>query len=141
VYQMLRVRLHPTGAGVAMSSKHFRARVLVALGAEGARFWTWEVRSLPEYTIFRTRNEVGGGFPWCVSGARHDVDYDPNSFPVARATARDAIYTTSHYPPNSGDLMDLYVEAFRKVWRNLDALAAIELPPELPEDEVEDFTA
>lgn len=140
VYQMFRLRLDPDRAGVAMAPGEFRTRVLAALNAEGARFWTWEVRSLPEYTIFRTRNSAGGGFPWCISGARQDMAYDPADVPVARATAQDAIFTTSHYPPNTPELMYAYVAAFRKVWANLDALIAIALPLEQPVDEVEDFT-
>ena len=33
-------------------------------------------------------------------------------------------YGIAHYPPNDEDLMKGYVEAFRKVWDHLDAVAA-----------------
>lgn len=140
VYQLYRIRLDPVRAGVRMPHEAFRARLLSALCAEGARFWTWETRSLPEYDIFRTRNAAGGGFPWTLRAAETLPDDRPDLYPIARAIARDAIYTNSHFPPNGAALMEAYVSCFRKVWEHLDDLQEIPLQPPSQEGEVEDFT-
>ncbi|HYC89757.1 MAG TPA: DegT/DnrJ/EryC1/StrS family aminotransferase [Thermoanaerobaculia bacterium] len=122
IYQMFRVRLDPAALGLDLDAESFRERVVAALQAEGAQWWIWERKSLPEYTLFQTRNRHGRGFPWSVSPAHASLTYHPDEYPVAMATARDAIFTYGHYPQNPPELIDLYVEAFQKVWRNVESL-------------------
>lgn len=131
VFQMIRLRLDPGAIGFPLKNTGFRARVLAALAAEGARWWTWEAKPLPAYSLFRTLNAAGGGYPWCLSKWRRTMSYDLADYPVSCATAEDAIFTTAHYPPNNHSLIELYIEAFHKVWGRLEEVCAL---PEQPLD-------
>ncbi len=129
IYNMIRIRLDPAALGIDMDASVYREKVIRALQAEGAIWWIWERKALPAYRLFQTKNIDGGHYPWCLPQAREDISYLPESYPISVATAKDSIYTTAHFPPNSTALMDQYVEAFLKVWRNLDEVLRIEVPP------------
>ncbi len=135
IFQMIRLRIDNQSLGYALSAEELRERIVLALTAEGANWWIWERKPLPSYAIFRSLNAEGGNFPWCASKTRKDMTYRTEDYPVSLDTARDSIFTASHFPPNGLQLMDLYIEAFRKVWANLDAVAEIPLPP--PEDRIQ----
>lgn len=122
VYQMLRIRLLPGELGIDVAPEEFRERVVAALAAEGAKWWVWERKALPEYEVFRDRNRAGRHYPWSLFDWSRDLAYDPSAYPVSVATARDAIFTYGHYPQNDPVLVDLYAAAFHKVWEEIHTL-------------------
>jgi dTDP-4-amino-4,6-dideoxygalactose transaminase len=125
IFQMIRVRINAEILGLKLSSEELRERIVFALAAEGANWWIWERKPLPAYSIFQSLNADGDGYPWCLSQTRKNINYHPENYPVSLATSRDSIFTTAHFPPNTANLMELYVEAFHKVWANLDAVSKL----------------
>src|SRR5262249_34826435 len=121
IYQIVHLRLDVA----RQQLPDFRDRVAKALRAEGANFWVWQRKSLPGYTIFQQVNHHPDTHPWSLRRDRKNVAYHVENYPVALSLSQNSLYTASHYPPNSVDLMDLYVEAFRKVWAHRDDLARI----------------
>ena len=63
------------------------------------------------------------GFPWTADICRRDVDYSRGICPVAENLQAES-YLGYQMCLNdlSNDDVDLIIEAFRKVWSNLDAL-------------------
>ena len=125
IFQMIRVRVNAEILGLKLSSEELRERIVFALAAEGANWWIWERKPVPAYSIFQSLNADGDGYPWCLPQARKNISYHPGNYPVSLATSRDSIFTTAHFPPNTANLMELYVEAFHKVWANLDAVSKL----------------
>lgn len=128
VFQMFRIRISEGAVRRDLSAAEMRERIVAALVAEGAIWWIWERKPLPAYNLFQTLNADGRGFPWSLTGTRQGIRYRPEDYPVSVATCDDSIFTSSHFPPNGPDLIDLYVEAFKKVWDNLDAVASLPAP-------------
>lgn len=112
VFQMFRLRVGAAARTMGMSAETLREKVIRALQAEGARWWIWERKPLPSYALFQAPHD---GRAW---------NWRAHAIPNSEALASDALFTYAHYPPNDEDLMDRYVEAFRKVWEQLDAVAA-----------------
>jgi perosamine synthetase len=129
IFQMIRLRINSEELGFQLSPEELRERILLALVAEGTNWWIWERKPLPAYSIFQSLNSNGGGYPWCLPQARKNISYCPENYPVSLATARDSIFTTAHFPPNSKTLMDLYIETFHKVWANLDSISKLSISP------------
>jgi len=125
IFQMIRVRINAEILELKLSSEELRERIVLALVAEGVNWWIWERKPLPAYSIFQSLNADGDGYPWCLPQARKNISYHPENYPVSLATSRDSIFTTAHFPPNTANLMELYVEAFHKVWANLDAVSKL----------------
>jgi dTDP-4-amino-4,6-dideoxygalactose transaminase len=123
IYQMVHVRLEPDRQKLA----NFRDRIVKALRAEGTNFWVWQRRPLPGYTVFQQVNNHPDAHPWSLRRNRKSIEYRIEDYPVALSLAQNSLYTASHYPPNSTELMDLYAEAFRKVWAHRDELARVQM--------------
>lgn len=119
IYQLLRLHLLPLDLGLSIDVELFRYRLLLALEKEGAFFWIWEGKSLPDYTIFKTKNQDGGGLPWTLPNSRKNIHYDAQEYKMSNRLVKTSIYTTMHYPPNNKALMDKYIEIFHKVWKYL----------------------
>ncbi len=126
VYFMYNVRFDPDAAGVSCEPRKFRIAVEKALYREGLLVGQWQTMPVPAQDIFQSKLGYGGtGYPWTINEARGvKYDYNPARFPVARALCDT--YTIVHgiHPPNGAALMDKIVEAFHKVFANLDAAIA-----------------
>jgi len=112
VFQMFRVRVGAAAQRIGMPPAMLREKLVKALQAEGARWWIWERKPLPRYALFQSPHD---GRSW---------NWRAHATPNSEALASDALFTYAHYPPNDEDLMKSYVEAFRKVWDHLNAVAA-----------------
>ena len=74
--------------------------------------------------MFQQKIAMGNkGFPWTYSESRADVDYSKGICPIAE-TYHDKRFLNLELAELSLDLREIYmiVEAFKKVWRNLDKL-------------------
>ncbi len=126
VYFMYNVRFDPEAAGVRCEPRRFRVAVEKALYREGLLVGQWQTMPVPAQDLFQSKLGYGStGYPWTINeskGVRYD--YDPARFPVTQRLCDT--YTIVHgiHAPNGTELMDKIVEAFHKVFSNLDAAVA-----------------
>jgi dTDP-4-amino-4,6-dideoxygalactose transaminase len=121
-YYQYRIRLNPVAAGVPLPAKEFRSMVLAALKAEGVEVSLWQTVPVPGQTLFQERTGYGLSCPWkCPLG--EEVKYDLAEYPQTVRLLADSLVIGSHsYPlfPQPMELMRSYVEAFQRVFANLD---------------------
>jgi len=125
-YYQYRIRLDPRAAATGLSAKEFRNKVLAALKAEGAEVSLWQTVPVPGQTLFQERSGYGFSCPWkCPLG--EEVKYDLAEYPETVKLLADSLVVGSHsYPlfPQPIELMRSYVEAFQRVFANLDQVVA-----------------
>ena len=129
VYHKYRLRLDPAELGFDGAAPELRDRVVQALRAEGVEAVIWQVHPLPAYPAFR-RLELR---PW--SKRRDDEplrQWDPAEYPEASRILDETLILGSETSPlfiQEVELMERYVDAFRKVIDNLDAVLAAPFEP------------
>ena len=125
-FYQYRLRLNPRAAGSNLSPKEFRLKVLAALKAEGVEVSLWQTVPVPGQILFQERTGYGLSCPWkCPLG--EEVKYDLHEFPETLKLLEDSMVIGSHsYPlfPQPLELMKKYVEAFQRVFANLDQVVA-----------------
>ncbi len=128
IYQMIRISLVAEELCLDMDDREFQERILKDLANEGARWWQWEIRALPEYDLFVNKNNENGGYPWSLSQSRQNINYNISQYPNSVKIGRQSIFTTSHFYPNSEELMHKYVVVFHKIWNNIDQILSMPKP-------------
>ena len=114
------VGFDPEPLGLDVSPRALREKVQEALKAEGVPVGQWQTRSVPAQDVFQSRHGYGGGCPWrCVDS---DVTYNVEDYPRANDFVDSHFYVFDVNPPNGLELMELYVQAFRKVMDNVERL-------------------
>lgn len=131
VYHLFRIRLNPKELGLDVSPKEFRAKVQKALRAEGIQANRWQNKPVPMQKVFQDRVGYGYGCPWtCSYGKGSRVTYREEDFVETRKLTDDSFVLHSViYPPNGIELMNKYIEAFQKLWENMDEVLEIRLKP------------
>ena len=131
VYHYYRIRFSPEALGLPVTPNMFRARLQKALRAEGVDVSRWQTRPVQLQSLFQKQTGYGKGCPWtCPYGSGEKVVYGPEDYEVAQQIIDDSLVLyDSIYPPNGHELMDLYSDAFHKVWENLDEVMDIEIDP------------
>lgn len=126
VYFMYNVRFDPRTAGVECEPRRFRIAVEKALYKEGVLVGQWQTMPVPAQDIFQSKLGYGGSHhPWALNEAKGiRYDYNVDDYPVAKELCDT--YTILHgiHPPNGFDLMNKMIEAFHKVFDNLDQVIA-----------------
>jgi len=126
VYFMYNVRFDPKAAGVDCEPRRFRIAVEKALYKEGMLVGQWQDRPVPAQDIFQSKLGYGrSSYPWAVNEANGiQYDYSVEAYPVVRMLCDT--YTIVHgiHAPNGLDLMKRFIEAFHKVFGNLDQALA-----------------
>jgi dTDP-4-amino-4,6-dideoxygalactose transaminase len=121
-FYQYRIRLDPRAAGSDLPPKEFRLKVLAALKAEGVEVSLWQTVPVPGQTLFQEQTGYGLSCPWkCPLG--EEVKYDLAEYPETLRLLQDSLVVGSHsYPlfPQPLELMRRYVEAFQRVFANLD---------------------
>jgi len=113
-----KVRVNPGELGIDMPPKEFALKIADALKAEGVFLTRWEF-VIPDMTLFQQKRGFGKGYPWSFPGAR-EVSYDTAQYPEAMTAIDTIMGIYCIKPPNGIELMKYYVEAFHKVFDNLD---------------------
>ncbi len=128
VHHKFRVRFSPEGAGLSVSAAALREGLTRALRAEGLEVVRWQTDVLPAHPVFRAREGYGDGWPWSTD---HESDfaalYDPARFPRARALLESSVVLFSQTCPliaQTEETVDLYLEAFRRVWQAREDVTA-----------------
>ena len=115
-----KVRVMPEELGIDIPPRQFAMKISDALKAEGVFMTRWEF-VIPDMTLFQQKRGFGKGFPWSFPGAR-DISYDTSQYPEAMAAIDTIMGIYCIKPPNGLELMKYYVEAFNKVFDNLDEI-------------------
>lgn len=126
IYHKYRIRFDPEALGLTIPAVEFRDRLLEALEAEGVAATLWHVTPMTSFPIFQKLDEgYGKGCPWSCPFYGKEVKYIPEDYPEAiRLLETSLIINDEPHPIYLQDLelMEYYVEAFRKVFLNLDQL-------------------
>ena len=125
-WHLYKVRIYPEQLGITdVHPKRFRWAVAKALSAEGVDCLEWHNMPVPSQKIFLNKEAYGKGCPWnCphASDQARDMVYDPFDYPVCVDMFDRSFCIEPIYPPNGRELMERTVEAFHKVFDNLDAV-------------------
>jgi dTDP-4-amino-4,6-dideoxygalactose transaminase len=124
VWHLYKVRVYPERLGIKdIHVKRFRWAVQKALFEEGVHTFEWHNMPVPAQKIFRTKDAYGKGAPWtCGHASKHgrDIVYDPFDYPVTIDMFDRSFCIEPIYPPNDLKLMRHILEAFHKVFDNVD---------------------
>jgi dTDP-4-amino-4,6-dideoxygalactose transaminase len=125
-WHILRFRFDPVAAGLdGVHPGAFRKALRRALRAEGVPVSQYQLVPLPGQRVFQTREGFGRGHPWTLSEA-NPQSYRIEDYPETMAVVEDSLtIQRRHLNPEAGPILDLYAEAFHKVWEHLDAIARI----------------
>jgi len=128
IYHKYRLCFDPEVLGIRMPAVEFRNRLLDALEAEGVEITVWHVTPLTSFPIFQALDEgYGRGCPWRCPFYGEEIRYNPADYPQAlRLMDTSLVVNTEPYPIYLQDmeLMERYVEAFRKVFGHLDEIVS-----------------
>jgi len=128
IYHKYRLRFDPHALGLTIPAVEFRDRLLEALEAEGVAVTLWHVTPLTSFPVFQRLDEgYGKGCPWSCPFYGREIKYNPEDYPEAiRLLETSLIINTEPYPIYIQDLelMEYYVQAFQKIFDNLDELLA-----------------
>lgn len=121
VYWMYPVRFDPVVAGVNASRREFRIAIEKSLYCEGVPVGQWQTMPVPAQDLFQTRMGHGSkGCPWTCRFYGKEIDYNSKDYPETVKLCDDYTNIVGIHAPNDLDLMEMYVEAFQKVFSNLD---------------------
>ena len=121
VYWFYAVRFDPGATGMDVDPRRFRIAVEKALFKEGVIVGQWQVMPVPEQDIFQSMIGYGSRYPWVINEAK-GITYNYNATDFLVAQLFCDTYTNIHsiHPPNGRELNEKIVEAFHKVFDNLD---------------------
>lgn len=123
VYWMYVVRFDPKKAGVNLSPREFRIALEKALHMEGVGVGQWQIMPVPAQDLFQTKMGYSSrGCPWTCHFYGKEITYRGEDYPVASRICEDYTVIVGTNPPNDTKLLDMYAEAFRKVFNNLDVV-------------------
>lgn len=117
-YYTYAMTLQPELMGVPRELLH---RALLSEGVQGVGTGYQNLHLLP---LYQKKIAFGpNGFPWTSDISQRTVDYSPGTCPVAEELHRDAFMSIGMCSYTfTDDAVDQTIEAFRKVWNNLDDL-------------------
>jgi dTDP-4-amino-4,6-dideoxygalactose transaminase len=125
VYHHFRFRVDPEAAGVDLPAGVFRKAVQDAMEAEGVGLIEYQNRPVPGQSFFVERRGYGKGCPWSCGHTSRDIKYDMYEYPQTLDVIRGTLLVghrlcmASFMEPKN---IELYLEAFRKVFSRLDEL-------------------
>ena len=119
VYYVYVVEFRPQDLDLDCTPLEMKQACVKALAAEGIGLGQWQTRPIPGQDVFLKKEGFGRGVPWSLVP---DVEYDYSGEEYPRTVEFiDAhSYLRGVYPPNEMDLIELYLEGFRKIADNMD---------------------
>lgn len=126
VWHIVRLRFDPAAAGLeGISPGQFRHALQRALVAEGVPLAHYQMTPLCGHPVFQLQEGYGGGYPWTMPGAlpqRYEIEDYPNTLAIIEDSL---VLRRAHLNPGSGPLLELYADAFVKVWEDLERIGRI----------------
>jgi dTDP-4-amino-4,6-dideoxygalactose transaminase len=123
VYHHFRFRVDPQAAGIDLPVGRFRKALQDLMTAEGVALKQYQNRPVPGQWIFQEKR----GCPWTCGHASRDVRYDINDYPQTLDIIRSSLLISGRLCMSSffeRRHLDLYLDAFRKVFRHRDEIVA-----------------
>ena len=115
--------LAPEDLGIDVEPAKFRVAVQEALRAEGVNAGLWQTRPVPRQQLFLDQVGYGKGCPWDCCHYGGSVNYAEESYPGAQAICDRTVWISHGYAPDNGrEQLDGIVEAYHKVFDNIDAV-------------------
>jgi hypothetical protein len=122
------VWLDGAAAGVDLSPVQLRDATIKALRAEGCEVVMWQGEALPSHPLFARLEGFGKGFPFTSSDVeRLRANYHAR-YPVTQRLIDSSLVLFSQTCPligQSAETVDLYADAFRKVWSDRKRLVEV----------------
>jgi perosamine synthetase len=121
VYWMYVVEFHPEDLGLDVAPEDFRTAMEKALFAEGLQVGQWQTMPVPAQDLFQTKmGYASSGFPWNFTERGKAMVYRGSDYPNAMDLCRRYTAVNGFQPPNDLSLMEKYVEAFNKVFSDIE---------------------
>jgi len=111
------VTFKPEELGLDLTPAQWKRASQKALAAEGVGLGQWQTRPVPAQDVFHDRVGYGKGCPWTCQYGRGNIQYDED-YPRTVEFIDAHAYLGGVYPPNTMELMQQYVDGFRKVSEN-----------------------
>ena len=135
-WHLYKVRVYPEQLGITdVHVKRFRWAVQKALQQEGCDLFEWHNMPVPSQKVFLNKEAYGKGCPWNCHLADplwKNYQYKPFDYHVTVDMFDRSFCIKPIYPPNELKLMEYYVEAFKKVFENLDEVIDFSKTTEFP---------
>jgi len=126
VYHMYRVRLDPGALGLSVDARTFRRKVQKALSAEGVPVGGWKAMPIPSQNLFKLKIGYGKGCPWSCPHSRREIVYRGDDYPETLKMLDDSfVLGSAIYPANGLELMKHFVNAFEKVFADVEQLMKV----------------
>jgi dTDP-4-amino-4,6-dideoxygalactose transaminase len=127
-FHKYRVWVDPQAAGVDLAPSALRDATIKALRAEGCEVVMWQAEPLSKFPLFQELKGYGKGFPFRASDTdRLRANYTA-SYPNTVKLLDSSLVLFSQTCPliaQTAETVDLYAEAFRKVWNERKHLAQV----------------
>jgi perosamine synthetase len=123
IYHKYRVRLDLSKLGIDIETSKFRNKVMRALQAEGVDAVLWQSLPVPGQPLFQLKEGYGKGCPWSCPYYNKEIKYEVQDYPETVKLLNDSFVICSESHPiyaQNLELMKHYVEAFHKVFNNLE---------------------
>ena len=124
---MIKIREERDELGLNANAARFRTAIERALNAEGVPIGQWQTVPVPSQSVFQYKDGYGLGCPWScpfytnkIEPFHTPVKYRNEDYPETLKLIDEYLMISRITPPNDLSLMKLYVEAFRKVFDNID---------------------
>ncbi|MEM2885056.1 MAG: DegT/DnrJ/EryC1/StrS family aminotransferase [Thermoproteota archaeon] len=123
VFWVYKVLFYPEELGLKVPPKLFRDKVEAALRAEGVETGRAEF-IIPDMTLFHQKEGYGRGCPWSCHLYGKKIEYRAEDYPGAMEALARNTGIAGTKPPNGRELMERYVEAFQKIFDNVDEVVS-----------------
>ena len=125
VYNTYVIRLRPEELDIDIPPRKLRDAMQMALNAEGVPFKPYYRTPIPASPLYQRKVGYGKGCPWTCPHSRKEIEYSSVDYQEALRLCDDHLALCDrrvhgHWPPNDLKLMDYYIEAFEKIFDNLD---------------------
>ncbi len=127
VFHKYRVRFDANRLGVDVPAIEFRGRLMAALRAEGVDAVLWHTQPVTSFPVLQTHDGFGRGYPWSLAPGAGEVR--PEEYPQAANLLDSSLIVCDEVHPimiQPLELMEAYVEGFKKVLRDPNALVETE---------------
>ena len=101
-------------------------KLIIALQAEGIEITTERYALLHIQPVFEERNILGTEFSWNCTPVNGKVTYNRIALPITEKLHRNLLVLPT-FPQAKKDLLDQYIEGFKKVVENVDQVRKIQV--------------
>ena len=117
VHFMYVIEFRPEELELDVTVEALKSAAWRALEAEGVSILQWQREIIPAMRFFQDDAGYRRACPWRCCGS--EVTYNPDDYPEAQRFVASHAYLRGVFPPNGMELVNLYVEAFGKVFSQI----------------------